>query len=291
MLNRFVGENQFTVIGSMNNVNDNGYPGGGGGFRGGGQNGLTSIKMGGFNFSTQSEKLETGGSVNYNYKDADIISKQASETFVSSATSSFKNAWNANRNKTTSLTADFRIEWKPDTMTTLIFRPRLTYGKNDNWSATNSFTFSQDPEHTTDEILNAADNLSSLIPEENIVNTIARNSLQKGDNFNVGGSAMINRRLGKAGRNITFRGSYNYTNSSSEQFSVSETDYYQKTEEERLEILNRYISTPTLNYNYSARFTYSEPIFKGGFCSSAIISSTSVQRVIIPLLQCRMTGR
>lgn len=121
MLNRFIGENQFTVIGSMNNVNDNGYPGGGGGFRWGGQNGLTSIKMGGFNFSTQSEKLETGGSVNYNYKDADIISKQASETFVSSATSSFKNAQNANRNKTTSLTADFRIEWKPDTMTTVIF--------------------------------------------------------------------------------------------------------------------------------------------------------------------------
>ena len=60
MLNRFIGENQFTVIGSMNNVNDNGYPGGGGGFRWGGQNGLTSIKMGGFNFSTQSEKLETG---------------------------------------------------------------------------------------------------------------------------------------------------------------------------------------------------------------------------------------
>ena len=265
MLNRFIGENQFTVIGSMNNVNDNGYPGGGGGFRWGGQNGLTSIKMGGFNFSTQSEKLETGGSVNYNYKDADIISKQASETFVSSATSSFKNAQNANRNKTTSLTADFRIEWKPDTMTTVIFRPRLTYGKNDNRSATNSFTFSQDPEHTTDEILSAADNLSSLIPEENIVNTIARNSLQKGDNFNVGGSAMVNRRLGKPGRNITFRGSYNYTNSSSEQFSVSETDYYQKTEEERLEILNRYISTPTLNYNYGARFTYSEPIFKGGF--------------------------
>lgn len=76
------------------------------------------------------------------------------------------------------------------------FRPRLTYGKNDNRSATNSFTFSQDPEHTTDEILSAADNLSSLIPEENIVNTIARNSLQKGDNFNVGGSAMVNRRLG-----------------------------------------------------------------------------------------------
>ncbi len=270
MLNRFVGNNQFTVIGSMNNVNDNGYPGGGGGFRWGGQNGLTSIKMGGFNFSTQSEKLETGGSVNYNYKDADIISKQASETFVSSASSSFKNALTSNRNKTTSLTADFRIEWKPDTMTTVIVRPRLTYGKDNNGSGTHSYTFNQDPGYSTDEILNAGDNLSDLIPEENIVNTILRNSLQKGSDFNVGGSAMINRRLGKAGRNITFRGTYNYTNSSSEQFSESKTDYFQKTEADLTEkdleeVLNRYITTPTLNYNYGARFTYSEPIFKGGF--------------------------
>lgn len=270
MLNRFVGNNQFTVIGSMNNVNDNGYPGGGGGFRWGGQNGLTSIKMGGFNFSTQSEKLETGGSVNYNYKDADIISKQASETFVSSASSSFKNALTSNRNKTTSLTADFRIEWKPDTMTTVIVRPRLIYGKDNNGSGTHSYTFNQDPGYSTDEILNAGDNLSDLIPEENIVNTILRNSLQKGSDFNVGGSAMINRRLGKAGRNITFRGTYNYTNSSSEQFSESKTDYFQKTEADLTEkdleeILNRYITTPTLNYNYGARFTYSEPIFKGGF--------------------------
>lgn len=270
MLNRFVGNNQFTVISSMNNVNDNGYPGGGGGFRWGGQNGLTSIKMGGFNFSTQSEKLETGGSVNYNYKDADIISKQASETFVSSASSSFKNALTSNRNKTTSLTADFRIEWKPDTMTTVIVRPRLTYGKDNNGSGTHSYTFNQDPGYSTDEILNAGDNLSDLIPEENIVNTILRNSLQKGSDFNVGGSAMINRRLGKAGRNITFRGTYNYTNSSSEQFSESKTEYFQKTEADLTEadlqeILNRYITTPTLNYNYGARFTYSEPIFKGGF--------------------------
>ena len=270
MLNRFVGNNQFTVIGSMNNVNDNGYPGGGGGFRWGGQNGLTSIKMGGFNFSTQSEKLETGGSVNYNYKDADIISKQASETFVSSASSSFKNALTSNRNKTTSLTADFRIEWKPDTMTTVIVRPRLTYGKDNNGSGTHSYTFNQDPGYSTDEILNAGDNLSDLIPEENIVNTILRNSLQKGSDFNVGGSAMINRRLGKAGRNITFRGTYNYTNSSSEQFSESKTEYFQKTEADLTEadlqeILNRYITTPTLNYNYGTRFTYSEPIFKGGF--------------------------
>lgn len=267
MLNRFWGDNQFTVIGSMNNVNDQGYPGGGGGFRWGGQNGLTAIKMGGFNFSTTSEKLETGGSVNFNYKDADIISKQASETFVSSDNSSFQNALTAQRNKNTSLTADFRIEWRPDTMTTLLVRPRLSYGKTDNGSSSNSGTFKAEPQNTTDELIAAIQegNLADLMAEENIVNTIMRNSLSKSSDFNVGGSVMFNRRLGKAGRNINFRGTYTYTNSSSEQFSTSETEYFQMTDEERLEILNRYITTPTLNNNFSARVSYSEPIFKGGF--------------------------
>lgn len=267
MLNRFWGDNQFTVIGSMNNVNDQGYPGGGGGFRWGGQNGLTAIKMGGFNFSTTSEKLETGGSVNFNYKDADIISKQASETFVSSDNSSFQNALIAQRNKNTALTADFRIEWRPDTMTMLLVRPRLSYGDTDNTESSNSGTFNAEPQNTTDELIAAIQegNLTDLMAEENIVNTIIRNSLSKSSDFNVGGSVMFNRRLGKAGRNINFRGTYNYTNSSSEQFSTSETEYFQMTDEERLEILNRYISTPTLNNNFSARVSYSEPIFKGGF--------------------------
>lgn len=267
MLNRFWGDNQFTVIGSMNNVNDQGYPGGGGRFRWGGQNGLTAIKMGGFNFSTTSEKLETGGSVNFNYKDADIISKQASETFVSSDNSSFQNALIAQRNKNTALTADFRIEWRPDTMTMLLVRPRLSYGNTDNTESSNSGTFNAEPQNTTDELIAAIQegNLTDLMAEENIVNTIIRNSLSKSSDFNVGGSVMFNRRLGKAGRNINFRGTYNYTNSSSEQFSTSETEYFQMTDEERLEILNRYISTPTLNNNFSARVSYSEPIFKGGF--------------------------
>ncbi len=264
MVNRFWGDNQFTVIGSMNNVNDNGFPGGGGGGRWGGQNGLNAIKMGGFNFATKNEKLETGGSVNFNYKDADIQSKTNSETFVSSETSSFKNALTANRNKTTNLTADFRIEWKPDSLTTLLVRPRLKYGKTNNSSDSKSYTFNADPEIDTDELVNA-DDLTSLVPEEKIVNTIIQNSLSKGDDITAGGSLMFNRRLGKTGRNINFRGSYNYTNSESEQFSASETEYFQKNPEERLEILNRYITTPTQSYNYSLRFTYSEPIFKGGF--------------------------
>ena len=263
MINHFRNKNQLTAIGSVNNVNDNAFPGGGGGFRKGG-NGLTAVKMAGVNFATETEKLKTEGSVNFNYKDADIVSKQASETFVSSESSSFKNALDHSRNKNTKLVADAFIEWKPDTMTTFVFRPRFSYGKTDNTNGQNSYTFSQDPGYTTDELF-GTDDLTSLVSEEDIINTVLKNTLKKGDDLTVGGSVLVNRRLGKLGRNITFRGKYNYTNSSSEQFSTSETEYFQKTPEERMEILNRYITTPTKSYDYSARLTYSEPIFTGGF--------------------------
>lgn len=262
LANYFRDKNQFTVIGSANNVNDNSFPGGGGFRRQ--ENGLTAIKMAGANFATENEKFKSEGSVNFNYKDADQISKQSSETFVSTENSSFKNAMDHSRNKTTNLTADAFMEWRPDTMTTLIFRPRIRYGKTDNANSQNSYTFNQDPGYSTDELF-STDDLSSLVPEDQIVNTVMRESLKKGDDLTLTGMMIFNHRLNNEGRNITFRGRYNYTNSSSEQFSLSNTEYFQQTPEERLETLNRYIDTPTKSSEYNVRLTYSEPIFKGGF--------------------------
>ncbi len=272
LANYFQDKKQFTVIGSMNNVNDESFPGGGGGGRWRSNNGLTSVKMGGFNFATETPKLEAGGSVNFNYKDQDVVSKSSSETFVSTERSSFANALNQNRNKTTKVTADFRIEWKPDSLTNLMFRPRFSYGDKDNATYERSYTFNTDPGLTTDEVLGTED-ITSLVPEANVVNSVVRNALSKGDDVTVGGTMLFNRRLGKAGRNLTFRGQFNYTNSSSEQFSASQTDYFQQTadladagtQERVQDIIRRYIDTPTKNYSYSARLAYSEPIFKGGY--------------------------
>ena len=264
LLNRFYGGNQFTVIGSSNNVNDNGFPGGGGGGGWRRQNGLNTIHMAGFNFATETEKWKNNGSVNFNLKNSDIRSKSASETFVSSTSSSFTNAMILQDNRNLNLTADFRIEWHPDTMTMVLFRPRFQLGDTDNATDSKTYTFNQDPVYSTDELI-GSENLTELVPEENIINTIVRNSLSRSNSLTHGASLMYNRRLGKYGRNITFRGYYNYTDSKSEQFSTSETNYFQKTPEEQLEILNRYITTPTKSYNYSARFSYSEPIRKNMF--------------------------
>ena len=194
--------------------------------------------------------------MNFNYKDQDVVSKSSSETFVSTERSSFANALNQNRNKTTKVTADFRIEWKPDSLTNLMFRPRFSYGDKDNATYERSYTFNTDPGLTTDEVLGTED-ITSLVPEANVVNSVVRNALSKGDDVTVGGTMLFNRRLGKAGRNLTFRGQFNYTNSSSEQFSASQTDYFQQTadladagtQERMQDIIRRYIDTPTKNYS------------------------------------------
>lgn len=271
IINRFVESNQFTLLGSANNVNDKGFPGGGGGFRGGAQNGLTAVKNLGFNFATKNEKLETGGSVNYDYRNLDLRTKSVAETFLTSDASSFKNALSSKVNKNQKINGDFRIEWKPDTMTNIIFRPRFSYG--DTWSLEDkeSFTFNEDPVNYVEDIMNNFDKIESMVPEEKMINHIVQRSLSDGNNLSVNGILQVNRRLAKPGRSITFRGVAGYSNNNSEVFSESSTQYYQLQDPEMaaLEVLNRYTDSPVKSYNYSTRFMYTEPIARNLFLQTS----------------------
>lgn len=85
-------------------------------------NGLTATKMLGANFATQTDKLELGGSARYNFSDRDAISTNYSERFLQNG-NSYSNSNSKGRNKNTNFNADFRLEWKPDTLTNIIFRP------------------------------------------------------------------------------------------------------------------------------------------------------------------------
>lgn len=264
IINRFLDDKQFTAIGGSNNVNDSDFPGGLSRSSWGAPNGLNTKHRGGFNFATKNNKWETGGSVNFDMDKADILSKEASETFVSNTSSSFRNAMNRSNNKNWNLVGDFRFEWKPDDYTNLIFRPEFSVGKTDNISENRSFTFNQDPVHSTDELMDASD-LTSLVPEEAIINTILRNTLNKNDNYSYGASLLVNRRLGKKGRNVSLKLKSDYLHNEAEQFSTSNIDYFQGDLADKKEILNRYITTPTNQLNSEVKLSYSEPIAKDMF--------------------------
>jgi hypothetical protein len=269
MLNRFVDKTQFSIIGSANNVNDQGFSGGGGGPRWRSNNGLNATKMLGANFATQTNKLELGGSVRYNFQDADISSINSSERFLQNG-NSYSNSNDKNRNKGTNLNADFRMEWKPDTLTNIIFRPNFSYGRTNNASRSESGTFNEDPFNlivNPNDYLNF-DNLSDDPLKDIRVNATNSASLSKGKSLSGNATLQVNRKLNNRGRNLTFRGVFGYGDNDNDQYTQSETRYYQLLNHlggDSILYRNQYITTPTRNYNYTAQVTYSEPIAKATF--------------------------
>ena len=269
MLNRFVDKTQFSIIGSANNVNDQGFSGGGGGPRWRSNNGLNATKMLGANFATQTNKLELGGSVRYNFQDADISSINSSERFLQNG-NSYSNSNNKNRNKGTNLNADFRMEWKPDTLTNIIFRPNFSYGRTNNASRSESGTFNEDPFNlivNPNDYLNF-DNLSDDPLKDIRVNATNSASLSKGKSLSGNATLQVNRKLNNRGRNLTFRGVFGYGDNDNDQYTQSETRYYQLLNHlggDSILYRNQYITTPTRNYNFTAQVTYSEPIAKATF--------------------------
>ena len=116
MVNRFKDNEHYSLIMSTNNVNDNGFPGGGGrGGRGGG-NGMTQSSMGGFsmakNFGDEVEKNKyqymLGGGVRFSHRNSDVQSESASETFLTAGNAnSFSNSRSTSNNRSLSVNADF----------------------------------------------------------------------------------------------------------------------------------------------------------------------------------------
>lgn len=263
MLNRFTENQQYSFVAGMNNVNDNNF--GNRGFRSWGRPmGLNTIKTIGFNMATTSDKLDMGGSSKITHRIGDVWSKTASETFISSQTSSYGRALSQAYNKSFSIEGDFSLEWRPDTLTNIIFRPNFSHGTTNNRSNSRSYTFNQDPEMDIDALIIAHD--AGAINTASWVNSLINAAKTLSNNTTVDGRLQINRNLGKPGRNLTLSLRGGYTDNDNEQFSTSLRTYYQISGGGALvQDLNRYILSPTTSYYYSARLMYSEPIARALF--------------------------
>lgn len=247
-------------MGSANNVNDMGFGMGGGGRFGGGRQGLTATKMTGLNLNYEKKDLlKLDGSVRWNHSDGDAMVRRSTEDFFSASTSSFGNSLNGNMTRSNSWDARFRLEWKPDSMTNIMFRPQFRYNSNDQLSDGTSATFSADP-YSIRSITNPLAQLDELVNEGVVKNSNLSNSISYSDSKSVGGWGQLNRRLSNNGRNVTLRLGANYSEGMSKSFSNDSVNYYQFANDSVYQA-NRYAVTPTKNWDYSVRATYSEPIF------------------------------
>ena len=255
---------------NANNTNERGFGGGGGrgGGWGGNNNGLNASKMVGVNLNYEKkDRLKLDGSVRWNHSDGDTWSRQSSEDFVGAR--SFGNSVNQRYSRSNSWNLQMRMEWTPDTLWNISFRPSYSYSSNDGTGLSTSATFTTDPFQyvsgtlgSRSELLSAIDYLRNL-RDTFVVNGNLSNSLSYGDSKRLGGELQINRRLSSDGRNITLRLTGNYSDAENNSLSSNAVTLYQLTNKLGLDSAyqtNRYNLTPQKNYDYSTRLTYSEPI-------------------------------
>ncbi len=262
------------LMGSANNTNDMGFPGGGGGRRGmgGNTNGLNSSKMIGLQVNYDNSKtLKADASVRWNHSNGDIWSKQSVESFVGK-TKSFSNSLNQNYTRRNSWNGQMRLEWTPDSMTNIMFRPSFTVSSNDGNQSSRSATFNDDPylyvvDPLTEEGLKKlaeykADSTRVIVNQQGEV------TLTYGKSNSLNGMLQFNRKLNNRGRNITFRVDGNYSDNDNTSLSINTTTLYQTLSTLGLDSTyqtNRYSLTPSTRKGYSLQTAYTEPLSRTMF--------------------------
>lgn len=259
---------QYTLVLSANNVGDQGFSDGRGrGFGGGGGNGISSPKLAGFNFAYENDKLEFGGNVRGNHVSNDVKSWTSTETFMPQIGSNqFSNSRSEGLNDNLRINANFRLEWKPDTLTNIILTPTVSYSNSDSWSNSRSATFNENPfDYEEDYGKDEYGDVSSELNASGIaINSNNNEALSMGENLSFSARLQVNRNLGKKGRNLTFRGNFSYAGSKNENFSVNKIAYYQPGAGNNTE-QKRYSTTPGNNWSYNAGLSYTEPLFGNFF--------------------------
>ena len=245
---------------NANNTNDMGFPGGGGGGRfGGGRQGLTANKMVGLNLNYEkTDKLKVDGSVRWNHSDGDTWSKSSTENIYSEQLSSFSNSVKQDFSRSNQWNAQMRLEWQPDSMTNIMFRPNARYNSSDGENSSESATFNEN-QNPYDFVTDPLSELNKLIGNGIVKNFNVQDGISYSDSKNVGGMLQFNRRLNNSGRNITVQLNGNWSEGTSK--SMSNNYVYLFTTPDTT-VTNRYSLTPQDNWSYSARITYSEPIMR-----------------------------
>lgn len=251
----FTDKMRFVLMGNMNNKEENA-----GWWN---RRGLNARKMLGTNLNyDDGDKLKIDANVRWNHRDGDNENENASENFYSQDYRTFSNSRSKSLTRSDNWNGNVRFEWKPDTLTNILFRANGSYGTNDGTSSSASATFSEDPYLYTDNPLD----FNQLNGNSILVNRNQSAGLSYGENKNAWGMLQFYRRLNPRGRNITMRVEGSIGDSENRSTSNNEVHLYRVKNvagEDSTYFTARYNTTPSDNKGYVASFTYSEPLWKG----------------------------
>ena len=264
----FANNNRFMLFANANNTSDRGFGGGPGRGFWGGANGLNASKMIGANYNYElKDKFKFNTSLRWNHSDGDVWSSRSSENFMGTS-SSFSNSLSQSYSRSNSWNGNIRLEWMPDSMTNILFRPSISWSSSDGLSGSQSASYNKDPYTITTKDPLSEEGIEEMEKAEAMVNSQLTNGITYSDNNNINGMLQVNRKLGNKGRNITFRVYAKYTDNDSKSISLNNAKLYLVQTAEGKDSTyqtNRYNLTPSKNYSYAGQLTYSEPLWKATF--------------------------
>ena len=250
----FTDNMRFVLMGNFNNKEENA-----GWWN---RRGLNSRKMLGTNLNyDDGEKLKIDASVRWNHRGGDNENENSSENFYSQDYRTFSNSQSRSLSRSNNWNGNVRFEWKPDSLTNILFRANGSYGTNDGISTSASATFDADPYLSVDNPLASLDQLSS-----SLVNHNQSASLSYGENKNAWGMLQLYRRLNARGRNITVRFEGSIGDSENRNTSNNDVHLYRvknQAGQDSTYFTARYNTTPSDNKGYVTSVTYSEPLWEG----------------------------
>ena len=264
----FANNNRFMLFANANNTSDRGFGGGPGRGFWGGANGLNASKMIGANYNYElKDKFKFNTSLRWNHSDGDVWSSRSSENFMGTS-SSFSNSLSQSYSRSNSWNGNIRLEWMPDSMTNILFRPSISWSSSDGLSGSQSASYNKDPYTITTKDPLSEEGIEEMEKAEAMVNSQLTNGITYSDNNNINGMLQVNRKLGNKGRNITLRVDARYTDKDSKSISLNNAKLYLVQTAEGKDSTyqtNRYNLTPSKDYSYAGQLTYSEPLWKATF--------------------------
>ncbi|MFN8207249.1 MAG: outer membrane beta-barrel protein [Bacteroidales bacterium] len=271
---RMKGNMRLSVIGSSNNMNEQGFGmqdlvgafsgGGGGGFGGGGfgggggrgfsggggpsgqafqmsrSTGISTNNSAGLNFSNEGKKLKFNVSYFFNQTDTRDSSYSNREYLIQGMNSYSDSSYSRVKNGNHRL--NFRLDYDLDSFNNIMGRGNFSYQNNDRLSAS----------------------LGKNYMEDALVNWYRNSSDYSRQGTNLNTFLMYTHRFQKTGRSISVNSNLNYSDRPSYSTEPSLISYYNLDTITRTDTTDRKVKNPSDSKGYSASISYTEPVGKIG---------------------------
>lgn len=225
---------QTAITGGANNTNTS-RSGRSRGGMGNPSGGITSTQNIGINNnSVMNPKLTLGGDASFNHSQNISTTQNEKNSYLKGSTYTD----NSNRSAeagNSSANLRLEMEWKPDSLNTLLVQPNLSYNRTDNDNS-NSFSY------YTDSVLTSIGNSKSY---------------GNGNSLSAGMNMIYNRKFrSKKGRNMTINLQGNLSQSDNQSWNISNRIALGTSTD-----INQYIKNKSNSYNTSIRISYVEPLW------------------------------